>query len=320
MTEKFLLKEKASDDMAGVRLDQVAVSLFPGYSRGRLQNWIKSGNLKVDGKIGKAKTKLLGGETLTLEAETATQDHWEAEDIPLDIIFEDESIIIINKPVGLVVHPAVGNRTGTLLNGLLHYCPELENVPRVGIVHRLDKDTSGLMVVAKTLFAHQYLVEEIQSRNVNREYQSVVHGLVTAGGFVDAPLGRHPVHRTKRAVVSATGTDAKDAVTHYRLIKKFRAYTHLQVKLETGRTHQIRVHMAHIGFPLVGDQTYGGRPRVPKGASLEFIEFLENFKRQALHASSLGLHHPTTNEYMEWDVEPPEDIQHLLKLLAKDSE
>lgn len=320
MTEKFLLKEIVSEELGGVRLDQVAVHLFPDYSRARLQLWIKSGNLLVDGKVYKAKAKLLGGETLTLEAEVEAHDHWKAEEIPLDIVFEDESIMVVNKPIGLVVHPAAGNRSGTLLNGLLFYCPALEGVPRAGIVHRLDKDTSGLMVVAKTLIAHQGLVEQIQDRSVNREYQAIVHGLVTAGDTVDLPLGRHPVHRTRRAVVSATGTDSKEAVTHYRLLKKFRAYTQIQVKLETGRTHQIRVHMSHIGFPLVGDQVYGGRPRIPKGASVELIEFLSDFKRQALHACSLGLHHPETDEYMEWAVDAPDDIQALLKLLEEDSE
>lgn len=319
MTEKFVLKEQVGNDLAGMRLDQAAVALFPDYSRGRLQGWIKSGNLLIDGKPGKAKSKLLGGEILILEAETETQERWQAENIPLDIIYEDEAILILNKPVGLVVHPAVGNRSGTLLNGLLYHCAALADVPRAGIVHRLDKDTSGLMVVAKSLVAHQNLVEQIQERSVSREYQAIVHGQVTAGGTVDAPLGRHPVHRTKRAVVSITSSDAKDAVTHYRLINKFRAYTHLRVKLETGRTHQIRVHMTHIDFPLVGDQIYGGRPRVPKGASVELIEYLVNFKRQALHACSLGLSHPETDEFMEWETEPPEDMLTLLGLLEQDS-
>ena len=318
MTEKLEIKELVPEESGGFRLDQVAVNLFPKFSRAKLQAWIKSGHLLVDGQSIKAKAKLLGGEVLSLIMEPESHDNWKAENIPLDIIFEDDEIMVINKPQGLVVHPAAGNRSGTLLNGLLFYNPALEGVPRAGIVHRLDKDTSGLMVVAKTLHSHLNLVEQLRERTVSREYEAIVHGLVTAGGTIDELLGRHPVHRKKRAVVSEVASDSKEAVTHYRLKDKFRTHTLLRVNLETGRTHQIRVHLSHIGFPIVGDQVYGGRPRVPKGSSLDLIKFMEGFKRQALHACRLGLNHPVSDEYMEWEVPAPEDMQNLLALLVED--
>ena len=214
---------------------------------------------------------------------------------------------MINKQAGLVVHPAAGNRSGTLLNGLLHHCPELGQIPRAGIVHRLDKETSGLMVVAKTLESHLALVQQLRDKEVSRIYQAVVCGLVTAGGKIDEPLGRHPVHRTKRAV--SHGADAREAVSHYRVLQKFRSHTLVQVTLETGRTHQIRVHMTHLGFPLVGDPVYGGRPRIPKGSSPELISYLEKFKRQALHAWQLGIDSSQTGEAMSWQADIPEDMQ-----------
>jgi 23S rRNA pseudouridine1911/1915/1917 synthase len=316
--KKFTLEEEVSIEYAGLRLDQVASTLFPSYSRARLQAWIKEGNLLVDGDKAKNKQKLLGGELITLSAVQEQQEQYKAEDLPIETLYEDESLLIINKPAGLVVHPAAGNYSGTLLNGLLHHYPELGLVPRAGIVHRLDKETSGLMVVARTLNSHQILTEQIQAREVNREYQAIAVGLVTAGGTVDAPLGRHPVHRTKRAVVAEQ--NGKNAVTHYRISKKYRAHSHLLVKLETGRTHQIRVHMAHIGFPLIGDQVYGGRPKIPKAASPVLIEMIGNFKRQALHAWKLGLQHPDSGEYMEWEAGLPQDIQQLLSVLNEDFE
>ena len=329
MTEKFSHKEEStidglileaevSGEHKGQRLDQAATRLFPGYSRSRLQTWIRDGKLTLNGKPARTRDKLFGGETLILTAEVENQGQWTAEDIPLDIIHEDESLIVINKPVGLVVHPAAGNRAGTLLNGLLFHCDALNKVPRAGIVHRLDKDTSGLMVVAKTLASHASLVEQLREKTVKRIYQAIVFGLVTAGGTVDEPLGRHPVHRTKRAVTHH-GTDARDAVTHYRILDKYRSHTLLQCSLETGRTHQIRVHMAFIGYPLVGDPVYGGRPRIPKGADPQLISCLEHFKRQALHAWQLGLDHPETGESMSWQVDMPEDMQRLLELLEADN-
>ena len=329
MTEKFaeLSPGTAEDEMTmeavvppemkGFRLDQAAAQLFPDFSRARLQSWIKHGNLQLEGKAARTKDTLLGGELLTLIPEVDDQDHWEPENIHLNIVFEDDAIIVINKPVGLVVHPAAGNRSGTLLNGLLHHCPDLNRIPRAGVVHRLDKDTSGLMVVAKTLTSHGSLVEQLREKSVSRIYQAIVFGLVTAGGTVDEPLGRHPAHRTKRAV--SHGNDAREAVTHYRILDKFRSHTLVQCELETGRTHQIRVHMAHIGYPLVGDPLYGGRPRIPKGASPELITFLEQFKRQALHAWQLGLVHPESGEDMSWQAELPSDMQNLLTLLEQDN-
>ena len=333
MTENFseLLKPESDSDsdeiaivdaevpleVAGQRLDQVAPQLFPDFSRSRLQSWIKLGNLQVDGKSARGKDKLNGGETLTLAAVLEQQNHWQPEPIPFDIVYEDEALIVINKQAGLVVHPAAGNRSGTLLNGLLHHCPELGQIPRAGIVHRLDKDTSGLMVVAKTLESHLALVQQLRDKEVSRIYQAVVCGLVTAGGKIDEPLGRHPVHRTKRAV--SHGADAREAVSHYRVLQKFRSHTLVQVTLETGRTHQIRVHMTHLGFPLVGDPVYGGRPRIPKGSSPELISYLEKFKRQTLHAWQLGLTHPQTGEAMSWQADIPEDMQALLELLETDN-
>lgn len=316
MTEKFSLKARVIEDQFGQRLDQAAAQLFPDFSRARLQTWIKNARLLVNGEPGKAKDRLMGGEILTLDAELDVQEHWQPENLPLNTVYRDEAIIVINKPVGLVVHPAAGNRTGTLLNALLFHYPELETVPRAGIVHRLDKDTSGLMVVARTQSSHLDLVTQLQERSISRGYQAIVSGLITAGGTVDAPLGRHPVHRTRRAVLSSV--DAREAITHYRILTRFRSHTHIQLKLETGRTHQIRVHMSHIAYPLVGDQVYAGRLKLPKGASTELIEFLKKFKRQALHACHLGLKHPKSGKFVEWKTELPEDMLGLLQVLQND--
>lgn len=300
-------------EQSGMRLDQVAAELFNDFSRSRLKQWIIDGSLRVNDQVRKPKEKLLGGELLTLNAEAEPAGEWVAQDIPLDIVYEDEHILVINKPADLVVHPAAGNYDGTVLNALLHHCPELESVPRAGIVHRLDKDTTGLMVVAKTLAAHNDLVKQLQARTVCREYEAVVQGTMTGGGTVEAPIGRHPRSRTKMAVVQFGG---KEATTHYRLLKRFGDHTHIRLALETGRTHQIRVHMAHIGHPLVGDAQYAGRMRLPKGATPELKELLQNgFKRQALHAATLGLIHPQTSEEMEWSAPLPEDFQHLLQVL-----
>ncbi|MAE21126.1 MAG: 23S rRNA pseudouridine(1911/1915/1917) synthase RluD, partial [Pseudomonas sp.] len=252
------------------RLDQVAARLFPDYSRSRLQQWIKDGHLTVNGAVMRGRDKLVGGETLTLTAELEAEGNWEPEDIPLDIVYEDDDILVLNKPTNLVVHPAAGNYTGTLLNGLLHHCRELENIPRAGIVHRLDKDTTGLMVVAKTLQAQTHLVAQLQDRSMGREYEAVVQGQMISGGTVDEPIARHGTQRTKMAV-SPMG---KEAVTHYRLLHKFPSHTYIRCKLETGRTHQIRVHMSHIGHPLVGDATYAARTRLKKGVGAELRELL----------------------------------------------
>jgi 23S rRNA pseudouridine1911/1915/1917 synthase len=314
MTEVQEFTAIVPEEMMGKRLDFAATELFPGYSRSRIQNWIKSGALTLDGETAKSKEKVLGGEKLILLAEQEEQGDWEAEDIALDIVFEDDHILVINKPAGLVVHPGAGNRSGTLLNGLLFHCPDLVNVPRAGIVHRLDKDTTGLMVVAKTLEAHADLVAQLQERTVSREYEAVVAGVMTGGGRVEAAMGRHPRQRQKMAVVDFGG---KEAITHYRVIKRYPNHTHVRLKLETGRTHQIRVHMAHIGYALVGDTTYAGRMKLPKNASSELLELLRNFGRQALHATQLGLIHPMTGEYLEWQVDRPEDMKILLRAMAQ---
>ncbi len=300
-------------ERAGARFDQIAAELFPDYSRSRLQAWIKEGALTVDGRVRKGKEKLLGGEILRLEAQLQVQGQWQAESIPLNVVYEDDQILVINKPADFVVHPAAGNYTGTLLNALLHHCPALDKVPRAGIVHRLDKDTTGLMVVAKTLASQTNLVAQLQARSVSREYEAVVQGVMTGGGMVNAPIGRHPRQRTKMAVVNTGG---KEAVTHYRVIERFSHHTHVRLKLETGRTHQIRVHMAYIKYPLVGDPLYAGRLKIPKGISDTLLEMLRGFSRQALHAATLGLIHPFSGEYLEWSVPLPLDMQSLLQQLA----
>jgi len=316
MSEPIVLHATVPTSMAGTRLDQAAAELFATYSRSRLQKWIKDGELLVDGKPCRPRAKLFGGEELSVRAELSPEGDWHPEAIELDICYEDDEILVINKPAGLVVHPAAGNARGTLLNGLLHHLPDNENIPRAGIVHRLDKDTSGLMVVAKTLNAHHALIKQLQARTVSREYLAVVQGVMTGGGTVDKPIGRHPRARTKMAVVEVGG---KEAVTHYRVVERYPAHTYIRVKLETGRTHQIRVHMASIGYPLVGDATYGGRLKLPKGATTELQNELRGFKRQALHATRLALVHPASGETMSWQVEPPDDFVQLLAELHADA-
>ena len=294
-------------------------SRVPDDSRARQQAWIKGGELTVDGAPGKPKDKLYGGARLALDTTLApVNDSWRPQAIALDILYEDDELLVLNKPAGLVVHPAVGHEDGTLLNALLHYCPALELLPRAGIVHRLDKETTGLMVVAKTLPAQTALVEQLQARSVHREYEAVVAGLLTGGGTVDAPLGRHPRDRQRRAVVREDAPGGKPAVTHYRLIHRYRAHTHVRCLLETGRTHQIRVHMAHINHPLVGDPLYGGRFRIAAGMSADRVEALRHFPRQALHARKLELIHPGSGEPMSWESELPLDMVDLLDLLEDD--
>ena len=297
---------------AGVRLDQAAAELFPDFSRSRLQAWIRQGLLRVDGIAARPRDKLLGGESLSLSAELACDSSWQAEEIALNPIYEDEHLLVLDKPAGLVVHPAAGNYSGTLLNALLHHAPELARLPRAGIVHRLDKDTTGLMVVARTPAAHSSLVAQLQARSVSREYRAVVQGVMTGGGTVAAPIGRHPRQRTKMAVVERGG---KTALTHYRIEQRFAAHTAVSVRLETGRTHQIRVHMAHIGYPLVGDTVYGGRLKIPRAAPPALAEQLRSFPRQALHAAGLGLLHPSSGEARHWTAPLPADFEQLLQVL-----
>ncbi|HBN9711470.1 23S rRNA pseudouridine(1911/1915/1917) synthase RluD [Pseudomonas aeruginosa] len=303
-------------ELGGQRLDQIAAQLFPEHSRSRLAGWIKDGRLTVDGAVLRPRDIVHSGAQLVLEAEQEAQGEWLAQDIELDIVYEDEHILVIDKPAGLVVHPAAGHQDGTLLNALLYHVPDIANVPRAGIVHRLDKDTTGLMVVAKTLEAHTKLVAQLQARSVSRIYEAIVIGVITSGGTIDAPIGRHGVQRQKMAVVDA----GKVAVSHYRVLERFRAHTHTRVKLETGRTHQIRVHMSHIGYPLVGDPVYGGRFRIPPVASQTLVQTLREFPRQALHARFLELDHPATGVRMKWESPLPEDFLWLLSLLRQDRE
>lgn len=314
MSTTITLQASVPETLSGNRLDQAAASLFPDFSRGRLQTWIKDGSLRVNQQILRCKDRVHEADVLELSAELVAEDTHAAEPVDLNIVYEDEDVIVLNKPAGTVVHPAVGNRSGTLLNGLLHHCPSLAEIPRAGIVHRLDKDTTGLMVVAKNLQSHRQLVKQLQRREVEREYEAVVIGVMTAGGMVDLPLGRHPVQRQKRAVVE----DGKEAVTHYRVLGRYRAHTHVQLKLETGRTHQIRVHMSHIRYPLVGDPLYGGRLQIPKACSNQLVKELKQFRRQALHARRLGFEHPRKGDYMEWEADLPEDMAHLLHVLQED--
>lgn len=305
------------DELAGMRLDQALAELFPDYSRSKLQTWIKLGRVQVNGANQKAKDKLEGGEQIDLDAEPEKVIICEAEEIPLDIVFEDEAILIVNKPAGLVVHPAAGNWTGTLQNALLNHDSSLETLPRAGIIHRLDKDTSGLLMIAKTLSAHNSLAQQLQDRDIIREYLALTKGRMTAGGTVDLPIGRHPTDR-KRFAVRENG---KEAITHYRVEQRLKRNTLVRVKLETGRTHQIRVHMAHIRFPLVGDQVYGGRFQLPPNCSEYLEQVLRNFKRQALHATKLGLVHPVSGDYCEWEQPMPDDMQQLFDALkANDPE
>ncbi|WP_324710588.1 23S rRNA pseudouridine(1911/1915/1917) synthase RluD [Pseudomonas citronellolis] len=316
MSDLIQLAAEVPFDLGGQRLDQVAAQLFPEHSRSRLAGWIKDGHLTVDGAVLRPKDVVHAGSRLALEVQLEAQGEWKAQDIELDIVYEDEHILVIDKPAGLVVHPAAGHQDGTLLNALLHHVPHLANVPRAGIVHRLDKDTTGLMVVAKTLEAHTNLVAQLQARSVSRIYEAIVVGVIVAGGKIDAPISRHGVMRQKMAVVP-TG---KQAISHYRVLERFRSHTHTRVKLETGRTHQIRVHMSHIGFPLVGDPVYGGRFRIPPGASPTLVESLRDFPRQALHARFLELDHPATGERMKWESPLPDDFTWLLSLLRQDNE
>ena len=309
-----ILTTKIPEEMAGMRLDQCLAEMFPDYSRSKLQIWIKAGRVTVNKASLKAKDKVDGGEQIELDAEAEEVLEYGAEDIPLEIVYEDNSLLIVNKPAGLVVHPAVGNWDGTLVNALLNHDPSLKTLPRAGIVHRLDKDTSGLLMVAKTLQAHHSLSTQLQERTIVREYLALVKGWMTAGGTVDEPLGRHPNDRKRHTVRD----DGKHAVTHYRLEKRFKRHTLVRVKLETGRTHQIRVHMAYIQYPLVGDQVYAGRFKMLANCGENLENLLRAFKRQALHATRLGLQHPETNEYCEWEQAMPDDMANLIKAIEQD--
>lgn len=301
--------------MAGLRLDQALARALPQYSRARLQSWIEAGAVRVDGQVPRPRDKVHGGEQVRIEARLEPETRVAAERMPLDVVYKDRGLFVINKPAGMVVHPGAGNASHTLQNALLALDPKLAVVPRAGLVHRLDKDTSGLMVVARTPEAHAALAAAIAEREVERTYLAVCLGVMTGGGTVDEPIGRHRSQRTRMAVRS----DGRDAVTHYRVLKRYRGHTFVRAELETGRTHQIRVHLAHIGYPLVGDPVYGSRRRIPRGASEALIAVLDSFKRQALHATHLALAHPLTGRALEWEAPVPADMAKLIAALEADA-
>ena len=314
MSDSAIVKQVTSQ-LAGMRLDAALAELFPDYSRSRVQQWIHDGQVRLDGVEVKPRTRLAGDEVLEVNIPYQPQvDEFSAQDIPLDIVYQDDDLIVVNKPAGLVVHPAAGHADGTLQNALLYFDRSLAEVPRAGIVHRLDKDTTGLLVVARNPGAHRRLVKLLQARRIKREYQALVHGVVTAGGCVDAAIGRHTRDRKRMRVRD----DGRPAVTHYRVLQRFRAHSHLLLELESGRTHQIRVHMQYIHHPLVGDPVYGGRDRIPAGAEQAFINQLRAFPRQALHAWRLGLPHPRTGEDMYWEAPLPEDIRQMIDAMQAD--
>ena len=299
----------------GLRLDKALARMFPEYSRSRLKEWLLAGAITVEGGPKRPKDAVSGGETVTMEPQPELSVTAEAEPMALDIIFEDNDLLVVNKAAGLVVHPGAGNHAGTLMNGLLHHVTALEEVPRAGIIHRLDKDTSGLLLVAKTLTAHTALVRLLAEREIDRHYLAVCNGVLTGGGTIREPIGRHPVDRKRQSVQS----NGKPAVTHYTVKERFSAFTYVDVKLETGRTHQIRVHFAHRRHSLVGDPIYGGRLALPKGASEELIQVLRHFKRQALHATRLALAHPVSEKPLVFEIPPPEDLQALIDTMRRDS-
>ncbi|MGJ7133360.1 23S rRNA pseudouridine(1911/1915/1917) synthase RluD [Morganella morganii] len=317
MAQEIQLTATINESQLGQRLDQALAELFPDYSRSRIKEWILDDRVQVNGRlVNKPKEKMLGGEQISIGALIDEDMRFEPQNLPLNIVYEDDDILVINKPRDFVVHPGAGNPDGTVLNALLYHYPDIADVPRAGIVHRLDKDTTGLMVVAKTVPAQTRLVESLQLREITREYEAVANGRMTAGGKVEEPISRHPTKRTHMAV----NPMGKPAVTHYRVMEHFRAHTRLRLRLETGRTHQIRVHMAHINHPLVGDQLYGGRPRPLKGASDEFRDALREFDRQALHATMLRLYHPITGIQMEWHAPIPDDMVKLIEVLKADAQ
>ena len=300
------------DRMIGSRIDIALSEMLPNFSRSKISALIKSKHILLNEKSFKPKDKILGNEIVTFEQNQDVITKWIPEKIPLDVIFEDSQIIVINKPFGLVTHPGAGNWSGTLANALLYYDPELSKLDRAGIVHRLDKNTSGLMVIAKNPVSQKHLVAQLQSHSIQREYSAIVYGNMISGGTVNEPMARDPKDRIKQAVRS----NGKDAVTHYRVINRFAHHTHVKAILETGRTHQIRVHLSHIGYPLIGDSIYGGRLRFPKKASEELKDALKSFSRQALHSKKLSLIHPETGNSMTWKIELPDDMKVLLDTLS----
>ncbi len=310
-----ILSARIPSEYAGKRFDQALAAVFPDFSRSRLQQWIREGNVRLGQRLPKSSERVAGGEAVELRIAESTAPEWQPQPIAVNVVYEDDILLVINKPAGLVVHPAPGNRDGTLLNAVLHHAPQLEAVARAGIVHRLDKDTSGLMVVAKTEPVRLRLIKQLQKHDIKRIYAALVNGVMVAGGEIAAPIGRHPRQRTRMAV-NARG---KPAISHYRVKAKYRAHTLVQIRLESGRTHQIRVHMAHIGYPIVGDPVYGGRLRLPPAAGERLAQTLRGFKRQALHAAELGLVHPATGETLVWTAALPKDMKELIEVLEEDA-
>ena len=315
---EFELQEAAVPlSLAGKRFDQALAEMFPDFSRSRLTEWIKSGDALLDGQPARPRAPVRGGETVALNVRTEVETTALAEDIPFELVYEDADVLVVNKPAGLVVHPGAGNPRGTLVNALLHFDLRMNELPRAGIVHRLDKDTSGLMVVARSLRSHSALVEQLSAREVHRQYVAVVVGPMIAGGTVNAPIGRHATDRVRQAVVKEG--QGREAITHYRVRERFRAHTVLECRLETGRTHQIRVHMAHAKHPLIGDPLYGGSFKLPKAATPELVEMLRTFKRQALHAEKLAFVHPVSGETISTEAPMPADMQALVATLRADT-
>lgn len=313
--EDHQLEASVGADLAGARLDQALAALFGDYSRSRLQTWTREGRVTVNGEPRRPRDKVNLGDRLVVRAVVEEQVACRPQNIPLRIVFEDEHLIVVDKPPGLVVHPAAGNPDGTLQNGLLFHDPALIELPRAGIVHRLDKDTTGLMVIARSQAAYKRLVDAIAAREIKREYRALVVGSMPAGGVIDMPIGRHPTQRTRMAV----NPMGKPSVTHFRVLEHFRGHTLLKVLLETGRTHQIRVHMAHLRHPVFGDPVYGHRLQLPGGASDALTTALRGFKRQALHAKRLELAHPVSGRQMRFSCAIPADMRIVIDALAADA-
>ncbi len=314
-SSRIQLEARVPPEAAGRRLDQVLAALFSGHSRTRLKGWIDAGMVTLDGAVPRPRDRVAGGEKVRIDAAVEDAVPLAPQPLPLTIVHEDASVIVVDKPAGLVVHPGAGNPDRTLQNALLAHDAALATLPRAGIVHRLDKDTSGLLVVARSLASHAALVHMLEARDVHREYQAVCVGVMTGGATVDAPIGRHRVDRIRMAVRS----DGRAAVTHYRVLKRFRAHTHVRVVLETGRTHQIRVHLAHAGYPIIGDRTYGGRLAMPKGATPQLEAALRGFHRQALHAAGLSFEHPASGVACKFESPLPADMTRLLQALREDA-
>lgn len=315
MNQESRLSATIPAELTGQRLDQALPALFKDITRSRLQQWIEDGRVTLNGRAPRKRDKVKEGDAVEIMVPPPVDSGWKAQALPLVFVHEDNELLVINKPPGLVVHPGAGNPEGTLLNALIAHAPKLARLPRAGIVHRLDKDTSGLLVVAKTESARQNLIGQLQEHAVEREYLAIVNGVMVAGGTIEAPIGRHRTQRTRMAVSS----QGKPAVSHYRVMKKYRSHTLVQVNLESGRTHQIRVHMAHLHYPVVGDPVYGGRLKIPAGSSEKLKDVLRGFKRQALHALKLSLIHPETGKRVQWATSVPEDMSKLMEALAMDA-